>query len=340
MINQYFLKDSLDFCGIINGMKNNYFAGIDIGGTKIAAALATKDGKILCRSKSPTPKNASPSKITSIVADLLEEMLYAGGISKKELRGVGIGIPGIIDSVTGKILRTPNMNISGANLQKQRKKKLNITCALGNDVNLGTLGEKWLGAAKNAKNIVGLFIGTGIGAGVIIDGKLLTGSHGAAAEIGHMIIQSGGKKCSCGNTGCLESLAGRWAIERDIRQEIKKGKKTIITKLLDKSSAPIKSKLLHKALEKHDRLTVKILNAAAQHIGIACISIRHIFDPEMIVLGGGVMEACSDFILPIVRKTAQKDRFFSGIGSCEVAASKLGDDAIVLGAIKLSQQHS
>ena len=330
----------MSFCGIINGMKNNYFAGIDIGGTKIAAALATKDGKILSRSKSPTPKNASPAKIASIVADLLEEMLYACGINKKELCGVGIGIPGIIDSVSGKILRTPNMHIAGANLQKQLKKRLNINCCLGNDVNLGTLGEKWLGAAKKAKNVVGLFIGTGIGAGIIIDGKLFTGSHGAAAEIGHMIIQGSGPKCSCGNTGCLESLAGRWAIERDIRQEIKKGKKTLLTKLLDKNSDPIKSKILRKSLEKHDRLTVKILKAAAEQIGIACVSIRHIFDPEMIVLGGGVIEACAGFILPIVKKTAQKDKFFSTIGSCEIVASKLGDDAIVLGAIKLSQQHS
>jgi glucokinase len=320
-------------------MKNNYFAGIDIGGTKIAAALATKDGKILSRCKSPTPKNASPAKITSIVADLLEEMLYAGGINKKELRGVGIGIPGIIDAASGKILRTPNMNIAGANLQKQLKKKLNINCSLGNDVNLGTLGEKWLGAAKKAKNVIGLFIGTGIGAGVVIDGKLVTGSHGAAAEIGHMIIQGDGPKCSCGNTGCLESLAGRWAIEKAIKQEIKEGKKTIITKLLDKNSDPIKSKTLRKALEKHDRLTVKTLKAAAVQLGIACISIRHIFDPEMIVLGGGVMEACGNFILPIVKKTAKKDKFFSGIGNCEIVISKLGDDAIVLGAIKLAQHR-
>lgn len=320
-------------------MHNKYFVGIDVGGTKIASALATDAGKIISRVKFPTPKDASPGKIVRIISDLLEEMLCASDLTKKSLAGAGMGIPGIIDTKKGRILRTPNMRLSGTNFQRQLEKKIKIRCSLGNDVNLGTLGEKWLGAAKKAKNVVGLFIGTGIGAGIIIDNKLLTGSHGAAAEIGHMIIQDNGPKCSCGNIGCLEALAGRWAIERDIRKEIKKGKPTLITKLLDKKSDTIKSKLLHKALQRHDAVTIKIVKAAAEQLGIACISIRHIFDPEMIVLGGGVMEACGDFILPLVTKTLQKDRFFSDMGSCKITASKLGDDAIVLGAIALAKYH-
>ena len=318
-------------------MRNNYFAGIDVGGTKIAGALATTEGKISSRVKYPTPKDALPGKIVHIISDLLEEMLYTQGLARKNLNGVGIGIPGIVDTERGRVIRTPNMKLSGANLQRQLESKLKVKCALGNDANLGTLGEKWLGAAKRAKNVVGLFIGTGIGAGIIINEKIVTGSHGAAAEIGHMIIQDDGPKCTCGNIGCLEALTGRWAIERDIRQAIKRGKKTIISKLLDKKSDTIKSKFLRKAIEKRDPLTTKILKAAAEQLGIACISIRHIFDPEMIVLGGGVMEACGDFILPIVKKTARKDRFFSSIGACDITTSKLGDDAIVLGAIALAK---
>lgn len=327
------------FYAIITSMKNKYYAGIDVGGTKIAGALATSEGKIISRAKSPTPKDALPEKIVRIISDLLEEMLYAKGLTRKSLAGIGIGIPGIINTEKGKVIRTPNMRLSGANLQKQLEKKLKIRCSLGNDVNLGTLGEKWLGAARKTNNVVGLFIGTGIGAGIIIDDKLVTGSHGAAAEIGHMIIQDDGPKCSCGNIGCLEALAGRWAIERDLKKEIKKGKKTILTKLLNKKSDRIKSRFLRKALQLHDALTIKILSAAAEQLGIACISIRHIFDPEMIVLGGGVMEACGDFILPIVRKTVQKDRFFSDSEDCEIAVSKLGDDAIVLGAISQVKCH-
>jgi glucokinase len=275
-----------------------------------------------------------------IISDLLEEMLYAKGLTKNNLSGAGIGIPGIINTKTGKVIRTPNMGLSGTNLQKQLERKLKIRCSLGNDVNLGTLGEKWLGAAKKAENVVGLFIGTGIGAGIIINNKLVTGSHGAAAEIGHMIIQNNGPKCNCGNIGCLEALVGRWAIERDIRREIDKGKKTILTKLINKKSDRIKSRFLRKALQLHDALTIKILKTAAEQLGIACISIKHIFDPEMIILGGGVMEACGDFMLPIVKKIVKKDKFFSDIGTCEIVSSKLGDDAIVLGAISLIRNQS
>lgn len=320
-------------------MKNKFFAGIDVGGTKIAGAFATAKGKIICRVKSPTPKNAPPGKIVRIIADLLEEMFDATDCGKKALAGVGVGIPGIVDSA-GMVLRTPNMKLSGTKLRKILEKKLKVRCAVGNDVNLGTLGEQWRGAAKNAQDVVGLFLGTGLGAGIIINNKLITGSHGAAAELGHMIIQDDGPPCSCGNSGCLEALVGRWAIERDIRQAIKKGKKTIITKLLDRKTDTIKSKVLRKALQKHDALAVKIVKAAAERLGAACISVRHIFDPEMIVLGGGVIEACGDFIVPIVKKIAHKDRFFSDIGGCEIVASELGDDATILGAIALAKTHA
>jgi glucokinase len=316
--------------------QNKFYAGIDVGGTKIAGVLATAQGKIIKRVKSPTPKDASAERVTRIISDLLEEMLYASDLSKKNLSRIGVGIPGVVDTRSGKIIRTPNMKLSEASLHKILEKELKIKCSLGNDANLGMLGEKWLGAARNIKNAVGLFIGTGIGAGVIIDNKLITGSHSAAAELGHMIIQDDGPRCSCGNIGCLEALAGRWAIERDIRLAMKKGKKTIITKLLDKKNDTIKSKILQKALKYRDRLTMDVLTKAAEQIGIACISIRHIFDPQMIVLGGGVMQACGDFILPITKEKVQKDRFFSNLGKCEITESLLGDDAIVIGAVALA----
>jgi glucokinase len=320
--------------------KNKYYAGIDIGGTKIAGALATPNGRIIARVKSPTPKNALPKKIISLVSGLLEEMLDDVDLGKRNLAGIGIGIPGIVDTLTGRVVRTPNMRLSGVDLRKKMSKAIRVRCAVGNDVNLGTLGEKWLGVAKKASNVVGLFVGTGVGAGVIIDGQLITGSHGAAAELGHMIIQDDGPVCSCGNIGCLEALTGRWAIERDIRQAIKKGKKTIITKFLNKKTDAIKSKMLSKALKRRDALVVKVLATAAKQLGVACISIRHIFDPDIIVLGGGVIEACGDFILPIVKKTVQKDRFLSDIGACKIVVSALGDDAIVLGAVSLAKTLS
>ena len=316
-------------------MKRAYYIGIDVGGTKIAAGLMTEAGRILGRIKSSTPKNSSPKKIYLLISDLLWELLDGCDIGKKELAGIGLGIPGIVDTAKGTILRTPNMNLSGANLTKQLKKKFGAPVALGNDANLGILGEKWLGAARKTRTVIGLFLGTGVGAGAILDDTLATGSHGAAAELGHMIIRDNGPKCSCGARGCLEALIGRWAIERDIRKAIAAGKKTVLTKFLKRKSDIIKSRMLRKALDQHDRVVTRVLTDASRQLGVACVSIRHIFDPEMIVLGGGLIEACGDFMLPIVKKTARNDSLFSGLPKCEIAASQLGDDAIILGGVAL-----
>jgi glucokinase len=318
-------------------MENRYFAGIDIGGTKIAVGLASSAGRLAGRVKSSTPKHSSPTKIVRLIRDMLVGLLHDCDLDKRDLSGIGIGIPGLVDSAKGRIIHTVNMNLSGAELRKPLEKTYKVKVTLGNDVNLGILGEQWLGAARKARNVAGLFIGTGIGGGVIVNNGLLTGAHGAASELGHMIIQADGPKCSCGNSGCLEALASRWAMERDIRQAITKGRKTIVTKLLERKSDTIKSKILRKALQKDDPLVTEILTAAARCLGIACISLRHIYDPEIIVLGGGVIEACGDFMLPIIRKTAQRDRLFEGVDDCGICSSQLGDDAVILGGVALAK---
>lgn len=320
-------------------MKKNpqYYVGIDVGGTKIAAILANAEGKIINRLKSATPKDSSPAGLTRIISDLFEELRHNSDLKRKDISAIGIGIPGIVDIKGERIIKTPNLKLSGVNLKRILENRLRIKCFIGNDANLGLLGEKWLGVAKNIKNVIGVFIGTGIGGGIIIDDKLIIGTHGASAELGHMIIKNDGPRCSCGNIGCLEALAGRWAIERNIRTAIKDGKKTIITKLLDKNTNTIKSKILKKALNYQDELTIKILTKAAKQLGVACITLRHIFDPEMIVLGGGVIKACGDFILPIVKRKVRKDKFFHRLGECKIVKSLLGDDAVVLGAVAFAK---
>ncbi|HNV23618.1 MAG TPA: ROK family protein [Candidatus Omnitrophota bacterium] len=317
-------------------MKNKIFVGFDIGGTKISCGLVTDSGKIIARAKTATPSCASATKIISIIDSLLEELFLSAAPSfrRKDLRGIGLGVPGIVNA-KGFVLRTPNMGLSQVDMKRQLEKKFRVNIALGNDVNLGVLGEKWLGAARKIKNVVGLFLGTGLGAGIVINDDLFLGSHGAAAELGHMIIEENGPQCGCGNQGCLESLTGRWAIERDIREAIRSGKKSIITKWAWHKNKPIKSKILREALAKKDPVVVKVMTTACHHLGRACISVRHIFDPDLIVLGGGVVEACADFILPEVKKVYQKDKFFNGLGRCDITVSLLGDDAIILGAVSL-----
>lgn len=317
-------------------MKNNLYIGIDVGGTKIAVALVSDDGKILAREKIPTPTNETPSSVVRTIIAQIKKVLNQANLTSKDIAGIGVGIPGIVDSDQNRILVTPNINLSGISIAYELKKEFKIEkIAAGNDVNLGLLGEHWLGAAQSYDHVISLFLGTGVGGGIIQDGRLVLGARGAAGELGHMTLDFNGPLCGCGNRGCLEAYAGRWAIERDIREALKKGAKTILTEINDGNIKTIKSKALKESILRKDPLVTGIVKKAAEMTGIACISLKHIFNPQVIILGGGVMEACGNFILPIVKKVVDEDPFFSKLDNCKILPSKLEDDAGILGAVAL-----
>jgi glucokinase len=333
----FFLKTYFCFLKnvIITFVKKKYYLGIDVGGTKISGALISAQGAIIIRKKIPSPKNAKSKDIVNTIRSLIKELLSTSSFKKISLSGIGIGIPGVVDINKRKVIQTPNINLSNVALASLIKKRFKTKVLLENDVNLGTLGEKTFGVAKHAHNVIGLFPGTGIGGGIIIDDKLISGAHGAAGEIGHMAMDIHGPLCGCGHHGCLEALASRWAIERDIRQAIRQHKKTILKKLTKNKLNTIKSGILKEALKKKDPLTRKIMSEKSEILGLACINLRRLFDPEMIVLGGGLIEACGGFMLPIIRKTMASDRFFKKLKPCHIVSSKLGDDAVLLGAVAL-----
>ena len=315
-------------------MSEKYYIGIDVGGTKISAGLVTSIGKVLDRYKHKTPRGKDRKELVRSVSDVIEELLAENSLSNKDIAGIGLGVPGLLDKKRERILTSPNMNTSGLAIVPELRKRFKVNVAADNDVNVGVLGECWLGAAKGLENIVGIFPGTGVGGGIIVGGELYVGGTGAAAEVGHVIVDAEGPMCTCGNRGCLEAIAGRWAIERDIRSAVKKGRKTLVTKLSKSGLKVIKSGVLAQALAKKDPLTLEIMRNVSEKLGTACINLRHIFDPEMIILGGGIIEACGDFMLPIIKKVFDSDKYFPRKG-CRLVRSKLGDDAIILGAVAL-----
>jgi len=313
----------------------NYYIGLDIGGTKIAGAVISASGKIICRTKTATPKKVKALDIYTCLTNTIDDLIHESGLQRPLIKGIGVGVPGIVDTCHHHILAAPNIALTGFPLSPSLKRKYRMRVVMANDVNAGLLGEAWLGAARGMSNVVGIFPGTGVGGAVIINGKLLLGSQGAATELGHMIMQISGPLCHCGNHGCLEAMTSRWAIERDIRLGVRSGRKTIVTKLNNGQLNMIKSRILKEALIENDPLVKSVMTKMAMTLGQAAVSLNHTFNPQAIIFGGGVIKACGDLILPIVTKEVKSDPFFKKFNACRILPSQLGDDAVILGAARL-----
>lgn len=322
-----------------NRKDDKLYLGVDVGGTKILAALARRSGKILGRKRATTPRGDDPQETVAAITGAIRELLKENGVARRDICALGLAVPGVVDPEQGRVVVTPNMNLSGVKLVPLMQETFRMPIALGNDVNLGTLGEYWLGSAALADSAVGIFIGTGIGGGIIIDGKLIVGHRGVAGEIGHMRVRRDGPQCGCGAHGCLEAFASRTAIERELRQAIGQGRSSVLTELTQGDLSVIRSSVLRRALADGDALVKEVVAEAAQNLGEACLQIRHLLDPEVIVLGGGLIEACKFFILPIVQDTVAADPLPGIFAGGKVVVSSLGDDAVVLGAVALAQQQ-
>jgi len=315
------------------------YLAVDVGGTKIQASVVQGSGEVLVRQRHPTPREGGPEETLLAIEAAIDAALAAAAMKPGDLTACGIAIPGVVDPDTGRIVVTPNMNLTGVDIRAHLQRRFDLPVAVGNDCNLGTLGETWLGSARNARSAVGILVGTGIGCGIVSEGRLWRGAREAAAEIGHIVMEMGGPKCGCGNLGCFEALASRTAIERQLREAVAAGRKTVLTEILEGDLSVIRSSALRKALEAGDELVTEVMRRASEVLGHACMTVRHLIDPEVIVLGGGVVEATSDFILPIVEKIVGSDQLPGAREGGQVLLSALGDDAVVLGAVALAREH-
>ncbi len=322
-----------------NGSDRLYL-GVDVGGTKVQASVVRESGEILSRKRRKTPRNEQPDRELHAIEAAIERAVAAARSTLKAIHAIGIAIPGVVDPREGHIVVTPNMNLTGVPIGNHLRGRFGVPVAVGNDCNLGALGECWLGAARDAKSVFAILLGTGIGGGFVRKGKLWRGAREAAAEIGHIVMQIGGPPCGCGNRGCLEALASRTAIERDIRRAIDAGRSSVVTDLTQGDLTVIRSRVLRKSLKAGDDVVTEVMRRAAEVLGHACLTVRHLIDPEVILLGGGVIEACADFVVPIVREIVDADRLPGAREGGAVAVSALGDDAVVLGAVALARAAS
>jgi glucokinase len=245
-----------------------------------------------------------------------------------------------MDPTTGLVYNPPNLpGWDEIPLGPRLSETLGVPVYVENDVNLGTLGEHAQGAGQGTEDMVGIFVGTGVGGGLILDGKLRRGFRHAAGELGHMIILADGPVCGCGKRGCLESVASRTAIERDIRLGLAAGRESIVSESMGESRG-LTSGVLAQAVRQGDPLVTEIMGRAQWYLGLLTASVVNLIDPEMVVFGGGVVEAMGELFLAPIRVTARQYYMQqSGADRIRIAAAKLGDHAGVLGAAVLARQH-
>ncbi|MBQ3102337.1 ROK family protein [bacterium] len=311
-------------------MTTEYSIGIDLGGTKILAAIVNeKTGEIITEVKNKTKKEKGEEKIAKILLDTIEELLATTEIKKEEIKSIGIGLAGQVDRKNGILLNSPNINCQNLEVKKIVEEKFAIPTYIGNDVEVATIGEMTFGAGKGYSDLCCIFIGTGVGSTIVQDGKIRRGYTGSAGEIGHIIVDSNGRVCGCGGNGCLEAYASRSAIETRILGAIKKGRKSIITDLSKLKS--ISTKHIKQALDAHDEVVTSYVNEAIQYLGIGVASIMNFYNPELIILGGGLIQGIDEFYIQTI-KSARAKSLPVCAHSTTFKKAELGDYSGVVGA--------
>jgi glucokinase len=321
--------------------KQDLLVGVDLGGTKIMAGIFTPQLKLLGTSKLSTKSGRGFDAVVDRIARTVRDAVDESDLSIKQVRGIGIGAPATIDPEKGEVIFAPNLGWKNAPLRRELEKALDIPVFVENDCNICTLGVHEAELQGKPRSLVGIFLGTGIGGGIILDGKLHSGFNRTAGEIGHMILQVGGPKCGCGNRGCFEALASRLSIFREIEDRIKEGGKSVLTDMLGPGETyrDLKSGDLRKAIRKGDKLVEKVIEEAAEYTGIAVANVLNFLNPQVVVLGGGVIDALSDEMMSIILETA-RDYCMPGVDTnIEIVESRLGDLAGIHGGAVLARQR-
>ncbi len=322
-----------------NGQNKDCLLGIDLGGTKILAGVFNSKLELQGDSKLSTKADRGVESVIDRIARCAEEALDECDIDLKQVRGIGVGAPGAVDAESGRIIIAPNLpGWKDVPLKKELEKRLDAPVFVGNDCNVCTLGVFDQEFKNKPRHLVGVYIGTGIGGGLIFNGELYCGHNLTAGEVGHMVIEINGPKCGCGNRGCLEALASRTAIFRKVQSAVKDGQKTILTDMLGSDLADMRSGDLRKAIRRGDKFVEKIVAEAAEYAGVGVANLINLLNPEVVVLGGGLIEALQDEMMSIIVKTA-KEHILPGTSSgIEIKASRLGDNAGITGAAVLARR--
>lgn len=313
--------------------KQRLAIGVDLGGTSLRAAAVDEAGQVLGRGDTKTRAEEGREAVVERLVQVIEEARsQAGG----KAVGIGIGVPGAVDSATGQVRFAPNLGWRDIPLGPELEERLGVPVVLDNDVNVAVLGEQRFGAAKGRLHVVGVWVGTGIGGGLLVDGQLVRGSRGAAGELGHSVLLPDGPACGCGARGCVEALASRSAMDREIMRRLGRGEASVVPEIMERSGkARITSGVLKKALAAGDTVVEEVLAQTQRYLALAIATWLNVLDSQVVVVGGGVAEKLGRAFVDPIGEEAERLRFPSGGDPTEYVVAELGDDSGILGAAGL-----
>lgn len=313
-----------------------YGLGIDIGGTNLVVGAVAEDGSRLeGLHTEPTGAAHGPDAVIDRIVAMAHATIEATRRADRtaEIVGTGIGSPGPLDTTTGVVILTPNLGWSNMPLRDRVAERLGLPASLDNDANCALLGEWWLGAARGARHAVAFTLGTGVGGGVIIDGRLHHGASDVAGEIGHITIDTNGRRCGCGNDGCLEAYASGPAIARRAVEAIEAGAETSLRLIAEGDLARITAQTVYEAAAAGDPLALEVVQDTARYLGTGVANLINILNPEVVVICGGVTRAGDRLFLPLRREVARR-AFKPAVQACRIVPGELPGTAGVVGAAR------
>lgn len=312
-----------------------YIVGIDLGGTNTKVGLVNAvSGKVIYSTSIKTESEKGIDDTFGRIATLVDSILTDKGVTKSDVQGIGMGIPGPVmhQSVVGFFANFPwGKNVNAKELLEA---KTGLPVKVDNDVNVITAGEAWLGAAKGYKNVVCLALGTGVGGGILINGQLVDGFRGAGGEIGHMIVEADGRLCGCGHKGCLEAYCSATGVIREAVSRLTVNKQNRVWEMVDKDITKVEAKHIFDAAKEGDEFAIDIVKHLVKYLAIGVGNLMNILNPEVIVIGGGVALA-GDILFDALKEEVKKTALGVAIDGVKFLPAALGNDAGVVGAAAL-----
>ena len=313
-------------------MEKKYYVGIDLGGTFVKGGVVDTQGNILYQDKVPTEREKGVEQVIKNIAGLVESVLKGAKVDKIQTVGIGMGVPGMIDSKAGVVIYSNNLDWHDVPLAQEVKNLTGLNVCIANDANVATLGEVKFGAAKRYENAVMLTLGTGVGGGIVIDGKLVEGNKSAGAELGHSVIQVGGEQCTCGRKGCLETYASATALIRDTKRAMQAHKESKMWEIGSLDKVTGKTAFDYKEIDVYAR---EVVEKYIEYLGQGIANMANIFRPEVVILGGGVC-AQGDVLIKPVQAVLDANIYANTLGpKVEVVVAELENSAGLLGAAAL-----